>query len=215
MLTEEQIKTIKEQLIAHVEKGFPADKKDYAINQIKGMNAEQLEEFLKQNNLSVDRQGQADSVGQCIFCSIVVGDIPSYKVAENSDAIAVLEINPLSRGHVMIIPKKHVDSSDKMPKSVLALAGEISKKIKSLLKPEDVNVKSSNLFGHEIVNVLPLYKEDLASGKKSERYKASEEELLSLQKLFSESEKPKEISKKSEVKKPKKKEKMILPRRIP
>ena len=43
----------------------------------------------------------------CIFCKIVRGEIPSYKVYEDNDFYAFLDINPLAPGHVQVIPKKH------------------------------------------------------------------------------------------------------------
>ena len=43
----------------------------------------------------------------CIFCKIVAGEIPSYKVYENEDVIAFLDIAPVSHGHTLVIPKKH------------------------------------------------------------------------------------------------------------
>lgn len=44
-----------------------------------------------------------------IFSKIVNGDIPSYKIAENEDFYAFLDINPLKKGHTLVIPKKEVD----------------------------------------------------------------------------------------------------------
>lgn len=44
----------------------------------------------------------------CIFCKIVAGEIPSYKVYEDENYLAFLDINPQSPGHTQIIPKKHV-----------------------------------------------------------------------------------------------------------
>jgi len=43
----------------------------------------------------------------CIFCKIVRGEIPSYKVYEDGEFLAFLDINPLNPGHVLVIPKKH------------------------------------------------------------------------------------------------------------
>ena len=43
----------------------------------------------------------------CVFCKIVAGEIPSYKVYEDEDFLAFLDINPTSPGHVQVIPKKH------------------------------------------------------------------------------------------------------------
>jgi histidine triad (HIT) family protein len=44
-----------------------------------------------------------------IFSRIVAGEIPAYKVAESNDFLAFLDINPLTEGHVLVIPKKEVD----------------------------------------------------------------------------------------------------------
>ena len=45
----------------------------------------------------------------CIFCSITAGDTPAYKLYEDDDTLAFLEINPSAPGHAMVIPKKHVE----------------------------------------------------------------------------------------------------------
>ncbi|SYZ64000.1 Scavenger_mRNA_decapping_enzyme_C-term_binding/HIT_domain_containing_protein (plasmid) [Leishmania braziliensis MHOM/BR/75/M2904] len=45
----------------------------------------------------------------CIFCKIITGEIPCAKVAETSRAFAFMDINPLSRGHVLVIPKQHAE----------------------------------------------------------------------------------------------------------
>ncbi len=43
----------------------------------------------------------------CVFCKIVKGEIPSYKVYEDEDFLAFLDIKPLANGHTLVIPKKH------------------------------------------------------------------------------------------------------------
>jgi len=43
----------------------------------------------------------------CIFCKIVKGEIPAFKVYEDNDFLAFLDINPISVGHTLLIPKKH------------------------------------------------------------------------------------------------------------
>ena len=43
----------------------------------------------------------------CIFCKIICGDVPSYKIYEDNDILAFLDINPVEPGHTLIIPKKH------------------------------------------------------------------------------------------------------------
>ena len=66
-----------------------------------------------------------------------------------------------------------------MPNEAQLLADEISKKIKTELNPKDVIISSSNLFGHEIINVLPIYKDENINSK---RYQAKPKELQELQK---------------------------------
>ncbi len=213
MLPSEQISQIKEQLIEQINSTFPEDKKEEAILRVESMDEEQLEEFLIQNNLIKDQNTKQSSANQCIFCSIASGDTKSYKLDENTDAVAVLEINPISEGHALIIPKKHIKSGDKIPQTAFTLAKKISKKIKDELKPKDIVITSTNLFGHEILNVLPIYKEENLG---SERKKATPEELEELRYRLEKKQKQR-IIKKSKPKKieESKKEKLWLPKRIP
>lgn len=46
----------------------------------------------------------------CLFCSIVAGDIPCYKVYEDESTLAFLDIGPVSKGHTVIIPKTHAEN---------------------------------------------------------------------------------------------------------
>ena len=213
MLAPEQTEQVKKQLIEHIEKSFPEDKKEFAKKQLEGMNSEQLEEFLKKNKLMQAPQPGQESQ-KCVFCSIVSGEINSYEIDENKKALAILEINPVSKGHTIIIPKEHLSSSDKVPQLVFSLAKSVARRLKTKLKPKSTELSSSNLFGHEIVNVIPLYGDE----KTVEKYSAKPEELAELQKILV---KPKKIIKKTQrakkikvdSKEPGKK--MWLPKRIP
>jgi len=179
------------------------------------MNSKQLEAFLRQNNLTV--QGQSitqDQTGQCIFCSIISEKIPSYKIEDNQKALAVLDIRPASKGHSLIIPKEHISDSDKIPKQVLKLAEKVSEKIKTKLKTKDVKIESSNLFGHAVINLIPIYNGEEPKPLDSEREPEDEKILLELQNLLQIKSKAKTI-KKPTTKKIKKGEKLRLPRRIP
>ncbi len=178
-LTKEQTETIKKQLLLQVDK-LPQENKEQIKQYISQLNEGQLEEFLKQNKIQIQQPGQTqqgtESQGtQCIFCSITKNQIPSYKLAENKKSIAILEINPLSKGHALIIPNEHI-TIDKLPRASLSLAQKIAKKLKIKLKPEDVKIETSSFQGHAIINVIPFYKD--APPKKE---KASEKELNQLQ----------------------------------
>jgi diadenosine tetraphosphate (Ap4A) HIT family hydrolase len=172
MLTEEQVEQIKGQLLKQIE-SFPEDKRDELKSQIEAMNAEELEEFLTKNNLlKTHEEGKEPSPSNCVFCSIKDGAIPSYKIAENKKALAILELNPLSPGHILVLSRDHKT----LPSQALTLASKISKKIKEKLKPEEVKIESGNLLGHQVVQVIPIYKD-----VKLEKKKASEKDLILLQ----------------------------------
>jgi len=218
MIPNEQVQLIKEKLIQQINSTFPEDKKSFAIQQVKDMNKEQLESFLTENKL-IKTQESKEKENKCIFCSIVSGEIPSYKISENNDAIAILEINPISKGHCLVIPKEHVESKEKISKETIALANEISKKIKKELKPKQVKTIFSNILGHEIINLIPVYKDEEIN---SPRQQAKPEELKELQKKLQEKEPKPEIKEKPKEK-PQEKKKIQeisekntwLPKRIP
>ncbi len=212
-LSKEQTKQVKEQLLAQIEKGFPDERKEYAKKQILEMDAKQLEEFLKTNNLTASTQKGDKS--QCIFCSIIDGKLPSYKIAENTHAIAVLDIRPASKGHTLIIPKEHIESEGKLSKEVKKLAEEVSKHLKKKLNSDKVKQENTNLFGHEVINLVPVYEGEKPKPLDSQREEADEKELLELQGKLKLSQKPKKADKQPKTKKVRKSEKLRLPRRIP
>jgi histidine triad (HIT) family protein len=51
----------------------------------------------------------------CVFCSIIDGDIPSRTVCENDTTLAFLDANPLSRGHTLVVPKAHHERLNDLP----------------------------------------------------------------------------------------------------
>lgn len=179
-LKSEQIEEIKQQLIAQIEK-LPQENKEEIKQHILDLNEQQLEEFLKQNKIKITESGQLQqeapkqTANQCVFCSIVKNQIPSYKLAETKKAIAILEINPLSKGHSIVLPLEHI-KTDKLPKSALSLAQKIAKKIKTKLKSEDIKIETSSLQEHSMINIIPIYKNE-----KLEKHQASESELKELQ----------------------------------
>ena len=195
-------------LYEELEKTFPENKKAEAISQLKDMNGEQLQEFLVQNNLIRTDKGGAPQ--KCIFCSIISGEIPTNRLDENKKAIATLEINPISKGHSLVIPKEHIDSPEKIPKESKALAEKVSKRVKTKLKPKEVQIIQGNLFGHEIINILPIYGNETINSK---RKQAKPEELEQLKKLLEKTTRA-SAPRKPRIKKLKA-EKLWLPKRIP
>jgi histidine triad (HIT) family protein len=78
----------------------------------------------------------------CIFCKIVKGEIPCFKVYEDEKVLAFEDINPISEGHTLIIPKKHAtnlwDITEEDLTSIHLAAKKIIMGIKDALKPTGV-----------------------------------------------------------------------------
>ncbi|MEK6832433.1 MAG: HIT domain-containing protein [Nanoarchaeota archaeon] len=222
-ITDEQIEEFKRQIIQQIESTFSEEKKEPAIERINLMNKEEFIEFLKKNKLLASEQAEQEQDGEQPteqaqkliqnenpFRLIIEGKIPSYQIDENKDSIAVLEIKPISKAHIIIIPKKPVAESGKIQQSVFSLAKKISKKIKTKFKPKEILISSSYALGETIINILPVYSNESLN---SQRKQISSEELEELKKILEKKQKIK-IIKKQKIGKIEE-SKMWLPKRIP
>jgi histidine triad (HIT) family protein len=61
----------------------------------------------------------------CIFCKIVHGEIPSAKILETDDVLVFLDINPVNRGHTLLVPKAHHAQLSELPVAVAGAAGSL------------------------------------------------------------------------------------------
>ncbi len=96
--------------------------------------------------------------GECIFCQIVAGEKPCYKVYEDEEFLAFLDIFPRVEGHTLLIPKKHyrwvydVPNFDKYWKVVL----KITKAMQKVLKPYFITYLTHGLLvAHAHIHILP------------------------------------------------------------
>jgi histidine triad (HIT) family protein len=106
----------------------------------------------------------------CIFCKIINGEISSYKVFEDDLVFAFLDIKPLTRGHTLIIPKKHfvdiLDIDNQSLARTVVVAKELASKFKLKLGAEGFNLLQSNgSIAHQDVfhfhmHLVPRYKND-------------------------------------------------------
>jgi len=197
-----QADQIKAQLIEQL-KSSPNKNKKQIEEAIKAMSNSQLEEFLKQNKIQYKTEGKGE---ECVFCSILDGKIPAYILDENKKSLAILEINPLSKGHLIVISKEH----KKLPTSAFSLANKLAKRLKSKLKAEEVKIENAKILGHELINVIPLYKDT-----KLEPKKASQKELILLQEKLKTKPRKKATKKAKNTKSLKVKELEKAPIRIP
>ncbi|OKZ73598.1 MAG: histidine triad nucleotide-binding protein [Clostridium sp. 26_22] len=73
----------------------------------------------------------------CLFCKIIKGEIPSTKVYEDEDILAFNDINPAAPIHILVIPKKHIESLAHMQKEDEAIVGKIYGVINKIAEEKD------------------------------------------------------------------------------
>ena len=102
-----------------------------------------------------------------IFCKIISGEIPAYKLYEDDKVLAFLDINPQTNGHTLIIPKKHFldidDIDNETIKKITETARYIKKLISSKLDCDGITFVQNNGECEEVkhyhLHVIPHYKE--------------------------------------------------------
>lgn len=107
-----------------------------------------------------------ESKKDCIFCEIVEGRVPSHRIYEDELSIAILDINPFSRGHCLVIPKRHVpwwhELSDEENASLFLVAKKVSEKMMAALEPDFVCMYArGRRIPHTHIFLVPTYKGDL------------------------------------------------------
>lgn len=101
----------------------------------------------------------------CIFCKIVAGQIPCFKLLEDDETIAFMDINPVNPGHTLSVAKGHWPTVDVIPADTLAAvaktAQRVAKVVMSELKPVGVNLLQANGAGagqsvpHLHIHIMP------------------------------------------------------------
>lgn len=125
-----------------------------------------------------------------IFTKIVNGEIPAYKVAEDEDYFAFLDIFPVAKGHTLVIPKKEVDYlfdlDDELYAGLQMFAKKVAKGLKKAIPCEKVGVLVLGLeVPHAHIHLVPMQNEgDLLNF--SDKKKFTPEEFQKITKLISE-----------------------------
>src|SRR5690554_1451008 len=104
---------------------------------------------------------------ECIFCKIVRGEIPSKKIYEDENVYAFLDINPKSKGHTLVIPKKHsanifeIEEDDL--ENIIKVVQQLAVHIKEKLDPEGMQIRQNNgeiagqSVNHLHFHIIPKY----------------------------------------------------------
>lgn len=103
----------------------------------------------------------------CVFCKIVNGEIPSYKIYEDDDYLAILDISQTTLGHTLVMPKKHYSNMLEMPleeyEKLMGITQELAKKVTDKLNANGCNIliNSNEVAGqtvmHTHVHIIPRY----------------------------------------------------------
>ena len=106
----------------------------------------------------------------CIFCKIAAGEIPSATLYEDDDFRVILDIEPASKGHALILPKEHYanlyELDDELASKALVLAEKMISKLTDILGCDGYNVLQNNgpvagqTVFHFHMHLIPRYKED-------------------------------------------------------
>jgi len=103
---------------------------------------------------------------ECVFCKIIKKELPAYIVYEDDVAIAFLDINPVSEGHILVVPKKHVTRLTEMSEEELT---EFMKRVQKVAKmveeklTKDYNIiinqgsKAGQIIQHLHIHIIPRH----------------------------------------------------------
>ena len=108
----------------------------------------------------------------CIFCKIAAGEIPSRKIYEDKDLIAIMDLSPTSKGHSLIIPKEHYtniyDIDEEIAGKVMKTAKKLATKMTVALNCDGFNLLQNNgetagqTMFHFHMHLIPRYEGDNA-----------------------------------------------------
>lgn len=106
----------------------------------------------------------------CIFCKIIEGTIPSKTFHVDEHVIAFLDINPATRGHSLVVPKRHFrlmnDASDEEIAKIFVAVKHVARQLVESLNADGFNVlanqgrEAGQVIDHFHVHVIPRYKAD-------------------------------------------------------
>ena len=125
----------------------------------------------------------------CVFCKIVNGEIPSFKIYESENTMAFLDISQNTVGHTLVIPKRHIenifDLDEETSKELFVSVTKTAKILKEKLGIENANLLNNNgtlagqVVNHYHIHIIPRYGNDECYFKESP-HDANFEELAKL-----------------------------------
>jgi len=124
----------------------------------------------------------------CIFCKIISGEIPAYKVYEDDSVLAFLDITPVNPGHTLVVPKKHFETLLDLPEEEAAKMISVVKKITPIIlaavESDGFNLNLNNgtvsgqLVNHVHWHIIPRFSADGRELWRGQSYPAGEAEKI-------------------------------------
>ncbi len=112
----------------------------------------------------------SEKIDDCIFCRIIEGKIPANKVYQNSHSIAFLDINPVNKGHTLVVPKEHYADISSLPASVFHDMVDAVQKVAAAVKKgtnaDGINIGMNNggaagqVVFHAHMHIIPRFSDD-------------------------------------------------------
>jgi histidine triad (HIT) family protein len=106
----------------------------------------------------------------CIFCKIIAGELPSQTVDEDERTVAFMDINPATRGHLLVVPRNHardlLEISAEDLTATMATVQRVARRVSERLSPAGINLLNScgaaawQTVFHFHVHVIPRYEDD-------------------------------------------------------
>ena len=125
---------------------------------------------------------------ECIFCKIINNESPAAKVYEDDEVLAFMDVNPVNKGHILVIPKKHYQSLVETPDEILRELWVAAKKVGLALKKavgaDGLNFGVNNgaaagqVVFHTHIHVIPRFNGDGLKLWPSKQYQEDEMEKL-------------------------------------
>jgi len=96
---------------------------------------------------------------ECVFCKIVEGKLPCFKIFENEHVLGFADINPISRGHCLVIPKAHSENLMEIPAEDLFAVNQAAKDISLAMKESlgAAGIACIQLNGRQVNQVVMHY----------------------------------------------------------
>lgn len=120
---------------------------------------------------------------ECIFCKIIKNEIPSTKIYEDDKFLSFMDIQPVSDGHLLIIPKEHIEWMQDADNETISEIFKLSKRLMiSLKKGIECDYVQVSVVGKDVphfhVHLIPRYLNDGLEGFKTKKYENNEMQIL-------------------------------------